>query len=84
VVDVEREPWPLPSSRPLQHLQVAVGVAKRGQRSPTELLVDRNRLALLVVEEIELGQADKHRLAVTHLVLDLDAATDHLFGRDIL
>ena len=32
--------------------------------------------------KFDLGQPHQHRLAVAHLVLGLDAATDHLLGRD--
>ena len=84
MVDVKREPRPLSGSRPLQHLQVAVGVAERGNGSPADLLVDGNRLAFLVVKEVEFGQADKNRRTVAHLELHLDAAADHLLRRDAI
>jgi len=82
VVDVERESRPLSGSGPLQHLQVTVAVAERGNGSPADLLLDGNRLAFLVVIEVELGPADKNRRALAHLELHLDTAANHLLRWD--
>ena len=46
-----------------------------------DVLVDADRLAFLVVDEVQLRQPDQHRLAVPHLELRLDARADHLLGR---
>ena len=78
MVHLKREPRPLSGSRPLQHLQVAVGVAERRQGSSADLLVYGNWRAFFVVVEVEFGQADKYRLTVAHLVLHLNAAANHL------
>ena len=46
------------------------------------MLVDANGLACLVVNEVQLGQAHQHGLAVTQFELRLDTAADDLLGRD--
>jgi hypothetical protein len=68
----------------LQHLQIAVGIAERGDRSPADVLVDADRLAGLVVDEVDLRQAHQHRLAVAHFIFRLDAAADDLLRRDAI
>ena len=50
-----------PGIGPLEHLQVAVGVAERGDRTAPDVLVDGNRLALLVVDEVDRRQAHQRR-----------------------
>ena len=42
--------------RPLEHLEVAVGVAERRDRPAADLLLDADRLAGLVVDEVDLRQ----------------------------
>ena len=73
-----------PGGRPLEHLQVAVGVAESSDRAPADVRVDADRLACLVIDEVDLGQAHEHRLAVAHFEFRLDAAADHLLGRDAI
>ena len=46
------------------------------------MLVDADRLAGLVVDEIDLGQPEQHRLAVAHLEPRLDRRADDLLGRN--
>jgi hypothetical protein len=43
--------------------------------------VDADGLAFLVVDEVDLGDSDQHRLAVAHFKLGLDARAHHLLGR---
>ena len=78
----ERKARPLPGSGPLQHLQVAVGVAEGGDGPTADVLVDADRLAFLVVDEVEFRQANQNGRALAHLVLRLDAAADDLLGGD--
>ena len=53
MVDEHHQPTPGTGGSPLQHLQVAVGVAKGGDRPLTDKLLDGGRLALFVVKEVE-------------------------------
>ena len=82
VVDDQPEARASPAVVHSQHLQVAVGVAERGDRAPADELLDADRLARLVVDEVELRQAHEHRLAVAQLELELARAADDLLGRD--
>ena len=41
--------------RPLQHFEIAVGIAEGGDRTAPDVLVDADRLASLVVDKINLG-----------------------------
>ena len=43
--------------RPLEHLQVAIGVAKGHERAATDELVDGDGLACLVVDKVDFRQA---------------------------
>src|SRR5262249_38311335 len=68
---------------PLEHLLVAVGVAEGQQRPPADELLDADRLAGAVVDEVDLGLAQQHRLAVrSELVRGQKAPPDDLLGRD--
>ena len=53
-----------PCRRPLQHLQIAVGIAEREDRPPADEAVDADRLARPVVDELDLGELHQLRLAV--------------------
>lgn len=50
--------------RPLQHLQIAVGVAESRYRPATDMPVDTDRLALLVIDEIDFRQTHQGGLAI--------------------
>ncbi len=78
----QHEPRAAAALRVFQHLLVAVGVAERGDGPATDVLVDADGLAALVVIEIQLRQTHEHRLAVAHFKLRLDAAADDLLRRD--
>ena len=78
---VTTQPRARPRGGPLQHLEVAVGVAKGEDRAAADEPVDPDWLAGLVVDEVDLGQARDHRHAVAKLVLRADAAPDHLLRR---
>ena len=82
VVHIQREAPAFAGRSPLQHLQVAIGIAESGDRTAADMLVDGHRLALLVIDEIEFGKTRQDRYTVTHLEFGLDAATDDLFGRN--
>src|SRR5262245_58976107 len=53
----QHQPSALPGLRELQHLQVAVGIAERGDRAPPDGAVDAHRLSRPVVDEGELRLA---------------------------
>ena len=83
VVDDQAEARPGARGGPLQHLQVAVGVAERRDRPAADELVDADGLARAVVDEVDLGQL--HRAPACRRRSSncaLDRAADHLLGRD--
>ena len=82
MVDVEAEARTGTCGSPLQHFQVAIGIAKRRDGPAADEAGDANRLARLVVDEIDLGQADEHRLVVADLESRLDRAAHDLLGGD--
>ena len=84
VVDEEREPRADARGRPLEHLQVAVGVAECCDGTAADVLVDAERFARIVVDEVDLRQEHDHRLAAAHFELRLHAAADDLLGRDAI
>src|SRR5262245_42322476 len=55
VMNEEREAWTTAVPRPLQHLQVAIGVAERGNRPTADPALNADRLAFFVVDEIHFG-----------------------------
>ena len=61
VMDDQAEARAPAHRRPLQHLEIAVGVAERRNRAAADVLVDADRLAGLVVDEVDLRQAEQHR-----------------------
>src|SRR5215470_18010615 len=66
---------------PLQHLQVAVGVAEGEDRTPPDETVDADRLARPVIDELDLGLLPEHGLAIRpQLVLGHAGRADHLLG----
>ena len=68
VVNKDHQAKPGTTGGPLQHLQVAVGVAEGGDWPLTDELLDGGGLALFVVEEVELRKPDDDRYAVPQLV----------------
>lgn len=67
---------------PAEHLVVAVGVAEGRDRSAADGLLDAYGFAGLVVDEVNLSEAEERGLAVAEFVLQLDGAADNLLGRD--
>ncbi len=63
--------------RPLKHLQVAVRIAKRGDRAAADAPVDADGLARAIVDEIDFRFAQQNRLAVFNLKLHLRERPDH-------
>ena len=83
VVHDQTEARPVARGGPLQHLQIAVGVAERHDRAAADEPVDADRLAGAVVDELDLGFLEEDRLAVRlHLELHHARGADHLLGRD--
>ena len=62
VMDVEAKARARAAASPLQHLEVAVGIAERRDRPAADVLLDADRLACLVVDEVDLRQLDENRL----------------------
>ena len=71
VVDDHAETRAGSRRRPLEHLEVAVGVAERRDRPAADQLLDSDRFAGLVVHVVDLGKAHEHGHAVSKLVLHL-------------
>ena len=82
VMNEQPETRTLTAGGPLEHLEVAVGIAESGDRAAANMLVDADRLAGAIVDEIEIGHFHDHRVAVEEFVLRLDAGTHDLLGRD--
>ena len=82
VMDDQAEARAAAHRGPLQHFEIAVGVAERGDRAAADVLVDADRLAGLVVDEVDLGQPEQKRLAVAHLESCLDRRADDLLRRN--
>ncbi len=66
---------------PLQHLQVTVGIAECCNRPAADVLHDADRLALLVVDEVDIRQPVNRRYSVAHLKFELDSGSDDLLWR---
>src|SRR5690349_25096802 len=81
-MDDQPETRARPRRGPLEHLEVAVGVAERGDGPPADHLVNADRFTGVVIDEVDGWQAAQHRLAVSDGVLDLDPAADDLLRWD--
>ena|SRR6185369_1233677 len=80
-MDDQAEPWTTSRRGPLEHFDVAVRISERCDRTPADRLMDADRFAGMVVDEVDVGQTKQHRPAVATLVLHFDAAADHLLWR---
>src|SRR5262245_15232262 len=69
---------------PLQHFEIAIGIAERGNRASADMLVDADRLSSSVVDEVDLRKAEQHRDVPPHLETCLDARSHHLLRRDTI
>ena len=78
------EPRAAAALRVFQHLLVSHGVAERHDRAASDVLVDADGFAGLVVIEVQLRQPHEDGLAIAHFKLRLDAAADDLFRRDAI
>jgi len=55
---------------PLQHRKIAVGIAEREDRPPSDKAVDADRLAGAVIDKLDLFEFEQFRLAAgAHLKL---------------
>ena len=61
VVDDQPEAHAAGHRGPLQHFEVAVGIAEGRDRAAADMFIDADRLAGLVVDEVDLRQAEQHR-----------------------
>ena len=69
---------------PLEHLQVAVGVAEGEDRPAANHAVDAHRLVGAVIVMGDFGGAQDGRLAVLELVFGDKRGADHLLRRDAI
>src|SRR5262249_60982400 len=83
-MDIEAEPRPIAGGCPLKHLQVTVRVAERGDGPSANMHLDADRLALPVIDEVDFGETNQHRLPVPHLELGPNARANDLLGRDAI
>ena len=70
------------SASSIAAFQIAVRIAERGDRPAADMLLDADRLAGLVVDEVDLRQPKQVRRAVLHLELRLDRRPHHLLRRN--
>jgi hypothetical protein len=82
VMNIEAKAPATARSYPLEHLQVAIGVTERGDWATANVLINANRFTGFVVNEVDLWQANEHRLPIAQLKLRLDAASDDLLRRN--
>ncbi len=84
VVHQQRQARTLAGGSPLEHLLVAIGVAKsRDGPAPDELL-DSDYLAILVVDEIDGRQLEQLGHVAAHLVLQATGASHDLVRRNAI
>ena len=62
MVHDQAKPWTFARGDPLEHLQVAVGIAERGNWPAADEFVDADGFAGTVVHEVDLGELDQHQL----------------------
>src|SRR5262245_22057517 len=68
VMNEDAKPWSARARRPLEHLEIAVGVAKCDRWPAADDLIDADRLAGLVVDEVDIGEPQEHGHARSDLV----------------
>ena len=78
MVHIKTKPRAATGGSPLHHLQIAIEITERGNRAAADVLVDADRVARTVINEVDLRQEYEHGLAVAQLELRLDAAADDL------
>ncbi len=66
----------------MEHLEVTIGVAEGSDRPTSDVLIESDGFAILVVKEVDFGQAHEHGVAIAQGKLRFDAAADDLFWRD--
>src|ERR1044072_7657842 len=64
--------------RPLQHFEIAVGIAERCNGATTDMLVDAHGLSGFVVDKVDVGQPDERWRAGLDLKSCLDRRSNHL------
>src|SRR5580658_2532505 len=83
MVDEPHEARAAASRSPLQHLQVAVGIAEGEYRPAADEALDAHGLARPIVDEIDLRQINQRRTPVAvHLELQAAGRTDDLLRRN--
>ena len=78
VVDDEHQACAGTRGRPLQHLLVAVGVAKCSDGATADVLIDADGFAGTIVDEVQVRQASEIGFAINDLEFGFDGASDDL------
>src|SRR5437868_10606775 len=84
MMDVKTKARARTGSRPLEHLQVAVGISERGDGTAADVHLDANGFARFVVNELNFGWLPEYRLAVAQLELQFAGAADDLLRRNAI
>jgi len=66
----------------LQHLKIAFRIAEGGDRALANVLVDADRLAGAIVDEVDFGETEEGGDVRSHFEARLDARSDDLLGRN--
>lgn len=77
-MDDDAQPCSRSGRRPLEHLEIAVGIAERRNWPPTDHLVDADRLASTIVNMVDFCEPQQYGDALWLVVFHLDAAADDL------
>src|SRR3954465_2913452 len=81
MMDEHPERWSTAHRRPLEHLEIAVGIAERRDGTAANLLIDADWLTGLVVVEVDLRKPEENRLAAPHLEPRFERRADYLLWR---
>src|SRR4051812_31044418 len=86
VVDNEPYSWPRSAlwsfGRPLEHFQIAVGVAECKNWMAADESINADHFARTVVDELDFGCLHEHRLTIVQVIFNDAAAADDLLGRN--
>ena len=82
VMHNQAEPSTRSGCRPFQHLKVAIGIAERHRGAATKMLLNADRLAFFVINEIQFRKPNQNGLPIAHFVFRFDAAANNLLGRN--
>src|SRR6185503_522871 len=84
MMDNEGEARATPGGRPLEHLQIAVGVPEGGNGAAADECLDTDGFPSLVVKEMEFRQLYQRGRSITQLEFQFAGTADDLFGWDAI